>query len=313
MIIVVRDEEEFLRENLLYHRSLGVAGAYVFLDHSTDRSLEIARSLPWVRVEERPRERGTHVTDLLRTCVRETLGRARADGFDWLLSIDADEFAAAGAPGADWRGRVRRRSPEDDPHLTRMLERVGPEVEIVRLTTRELVPRRGRRPHRFWEQVLFQRGAGVRRRIRDAAEGRRRLVRWFGHQEGKTIVRTTAEVEPVTAHDWRPAASRGGAGVLREQPGGWVYHYALTSPDHWLRKYRAIADSPDFWPSGAPQRFPKIAWKRLAAELPEPEAAAYFERVIALAGWRILAARLLGQVTVDHTVREAVGGVVNHQ
>lgn len=97
MVLCVRNEEDFLLANLLYHRALGVERAYVYLDRCTDRSVELASRLAGVRlIEAAPAERARfeYVGDFQAACMTHALGLARAEGFAWLLAVDADEFAS---------------------------------------------------------------------------------------------------------------------------------------------------------------------------------------------------------------------------
>ena len=94
MATCVRDEEEFLAANLTYHHAIGVSRAYVFLDRCIDSTPEIVRSFPWARAipEDRDDELA-HLTSYLNQCANQALDLAREEGFEWLLHLDADEFA----------------------------------------------------------------------------------------------------------------------------------------------------------------------------------------------------------------------------
>jgi glycosyltransferase involved in cell wall biosynthesis len=96
-LMVVRDEAEILRENLLYHLALGLDEIYV-LDHcSTDGTVDLLRDFaghPRVRVfvERRPKfDQEAYVNFLL--------DRALAGaGADWIFALDADEFLGLSKP-----------------------------------------------------------------------------------------------------------------------------------------------------------------------------------------------------------------------
>ena len=94
LVLVVRDEERFLADNLRHHRALGVSRFYIYLDRCADRSPEMARACEAAEVIERDRRPEEAFMSQYQTAVlADALGRARRDGFDWLLHVDADEFA----------------------------------------------------------------------------------------------------------------------------------------------------------------------------------------------------------------------------
>lgn len=288
MVQCVRDEEEFIGANLAYHHRLGVRRAYLFLDRCTDATERIARSFPWVDVCQRPRTaHDEFLGTYLARCADMALAKARAEGFDWLLHVDADEFAS-GDDRPDlvrWmamRLPARRDRPSEGVgSLTAMLSRVQPRTEMVVLPTREVVPQVLPPDAPFWKLEHFQIRGAMRRRLLDPGTGEIREIRhWLGHELGKSIVRTAADVCAVNSHSWR---RRQGTTALLSEQHGFHYHYVLVSAAHWLKKYRRLAEYPDHWErDGGAVRFPKQAWKLAAPRFSPAEAAAYYEKWVAL-------------------------------
>jgi hypothetical protein len=50
--LCVRNEDRFLRENLLYHHAVGVEKVFLFADRCSDQTVSTALSFPWVEVYE---------------------------------------------------------------------------------------------------------------------------------------------------------------------------------------------------------------------------------------------------------------------
>lgn len=95
--MVVRDEAEILRENLLYHLALGIDEIHV-LDHcSADGTVDVLREFaehPRVRifVEHRPKfDQEAYVNVLLERALAGV-------GADWIFTLDADEFLGLSKP-----------------------------------------------------------------------------------------------------------------------------------------------------------------------------------------------------------------------
>ena len=99
LVMTVRDEVEFLRQNLLYHQFLGAETAYVYDDGSTDGTADSVADLPFVRVaptvspDALPPEDRTdasadeperYVTSRQNMNTIDAMRRARADGMTWL-------------------------------------------------------------------------------------------------------------------------------------------------------------------------------------------------------------------------------------
>jgi len=287
MAMCVRDEAELLAANLLYHRALGVERAYVFLDRCTDGSEQIAASMPWVRairLDPADTERFEYVPDLHRVCFDRALELAREEGYQWLLILDADEFAFGDNAPAEPAGQT---SALLRGNLPAMLSRVDRHTQQVRLRPKEVVPAALGEQAPFWQQHFFQDSCGFEREILDPVSGEVR--KWSGllaHPWGKSIVRTSADIQSFGSHRWvtnqgrflpqRPASS-----PLEQEEHGFHYHFVFTTRKHWREKYRKLAHEPEVWYFGGPVEYTKQCWKRAVTSLNDKDLTADFERWVA--------------------------------
>jgi len=149
MLTCVRNEAKWLPAFLEYHHAIGVERAYVYCDRCTDGSEAIARSYPWVqvfRIDAEQVARFSYISDIHCACMSHSLALARQEGFDWLMILDADEFACGNNPGATALDRAL---------LLPMLIDAKPETVQIRLLTREVVPMRVPAGTPFWQQRYF--------------------------------------------------------------------------------------------------------------------------------------------------------------
>jgi hypothetical protein len=276
MIMCVQDEELFLAANLAYHHLLGVERAYVYLDRCGPATRSILARFAWVCPIDRPC-REEHLVLHQMACADDALQRARAEGFEWLLHLDADEFAMA-----DLADRL------DDTvgSLPAKLADVSAGTVMVRFRTREVVPLRGMEKEPFWKLVYFQSGGVIERDLLDPCTGEmKRLRRWLGHDRGKSAVRTTADVQAADSHEWtenqrRPLPRKI---PLPSEDHGFCHHFVVVSAEHWQEKYRKLAQvDPPNWPRGRPVDFPKQSWKEASLRMSRVEAERYFDRWVAL-------------------------------
>ena len=301
LALVARDEERFLAANLAYHRALGVSRAYVHLDRCTDDSEAIARRFEaggFATVLPSDRDAGeTYMSEYQVRCLDDALRRARADGLDWLMHVDADEFAwgdnpagpldaiarLVGRGGGTASGGQRLRRQGD---LRRMVRRAatlgrlrgGGRIDQVIMRTVEVVPTPLQDDEDFRHLHWFQDGGVLPREILDPGDGEvKTLDHWLGGRRGKSLVRCAADVVPRSAHDW----SLAGGGDPVTARAGLHYHYVVADAAHWLEKYRKFSEYPEVWEKGKPVRFPKQAWKQASVRMTDDEAAAYFARWVA--------------------------------
>jgi hypothetical protein len=136
MTLLLRDEEDIVRENLDFHLAQGVERVIVTDNGSQDRTLEILREYEArgeVRLALEPTDdysQGRWVTRMARI--------AAAEGADWVINSDADEF---------WWPRVGT--------LGSTFERLADEVGVVVAHRTNFVPRpEDGRP--FWERMTLR-------------------------------------------------------------------------------------------------------------------------------------------------------------
>ena len=319
MVLTVRDQERFLAANLAYHRAMGVSRAYVFLDRCTDASPRIAQSFPWVRTLDHDRRPDDTFTRTYQSrCADMALELARTEGFEWLMFVDPDEFAfGQWLPGrlrrlAERRPWRRKPRPEVVGSLPRMLERVGPTTEQVRMPPKEVVPTPLAEGEPFWKLHYFQDRGVLERPILVPTTGEiRRLNRWIGYRRNaKSIVRTSADVRAADSHRWTRSQSIADAKTddIPTEYHGSVYHFVVVNAAHWREKYLKVADLPNHWLTGRPVQFPKQAWKEASLLLSEAEARAYYDRWIVFHPRQLLWPRLRGHVVHSTVVETVVAG-----
>jgi glycosyltransferase involved in cell wall biosynthesis len=137
MTLLVRDEQDIVRENLDFHLAQGVDEVIVTDNGSEDGTVEILREYEArgsVRVVLEPSDdyaQGRWVTRMARLAAAE-------HGADWVINNDADEF---------WWPRAGT--------LKSRLDALGPEVGLLVAHRKNFVPRpEDERP--FWERMTLR-------------------------------------------------------------------------------------------------------------------------------------------------------------
>lgn len=301
LVACVRDEADALPAFLAHHAALGVGRAYLYLDRCGDRSRDVLRSHPWVETIVGDRDAPDESLERFQLrCADDALARARAEGVEWLLFIDADEFA--------WGGALDAPGPATEAgSLLRLLGDVAPQTEAVVLRTLEVVPRVTPPGTPFWRVDGALDGSLLVRDVLDPTSSTMvRLARPLGHFLGKSIVRVAADAQAYSAHRWtrRQDAFPPAWIPLREEERGCHFHYVVRDAAHWHDKYRKLAIDPDGWLRGGEMEFPKRAWKRAAAAMSRAEAEAYFATWVAVPDATIADAVARGIVTpTPHVAR----------
>ncbi len=256
MVMIVRNEARFLRAHLAYHHMAGIDRCYLFLHDCTDDSEQIAREFSWVKIVRLSGslpESLNYISEIHRLAMDRALGWARDDGVDWLLIIDADEFACALSFGD--------RKPDDPCHehdLHSLFDAIDEEVIQVKLTTKELLPQQLLMQDPFYENNVFIRSEKFQRTIRDAKGAERVIWKGFlGHAQGQSFVRVNAPVRAYDSHRWTimqelPIGKRPVYIPLPSVERGWHAHFYLASTNHWMEKFTKHNRFPMHWPGENP-------------------------------------------------------------
>jgi hypothetical protein len=265
LAVTVKNERQLLRPNLLYHHYLGVDAVFVFSDATTDDTLESLGELPFVRVcpsvppggaADRPgfetlvKKASLHHT--ARQCLNAAFAMAAAkqEGFDWMVSLDADELICLDFHTAEKGG------------LADYLGSVDKEIAQVRFQTLEVVQHRLEYENVFARETLFKRNSpDIRRRIYDPFKKKTWTKRGFyGHNQGKSAVRLTARAIPRTVHSFMGADGRE-LNTLKEK---FLLHYYCYCFSDFIKKFENFKNRPDTFLGGQAVAYvPKLLWRDL--------------------------------------------------
>ncbi|HMP91167.1 MAG TPA: glycosyltransferase family 2 protein [Kiritimatiellia bacterium] len=255
---------------IAYHQAMGVRRFFLYLDRCPKVTVDRIATLPGVECHIADRDTNTDNIINQLACADHALQRCRKLGIDWLLHIDVDEFAC----GDDETGS-----------LTNLLDKAPDDIEQIILRTRETIPTPVSSPWNFWEQHAVWSETPPSRMILDPRTNQAvNVTRTLGHQQGKSLVRTSAPVQAGNSHRWTRYTGKQ-LPPLVDIPTlclGEHIHFHLFSPEQWLEKYRAFDADKPFWPRGNSKPFPKQAWTELASRIDLPEAIAYYRAWISI-------------------------------
>jgi hypothetical protein len=295
MFMCIHNEERFLEAHLRYHHALGVVRAYVFLDRCDDCSLQIARSFRWVEpviVDDRLHTISPFYTDLFRVCADHARRMACAEGFDWLLCCDVDEFVFANHQSLvqDRDFDLTHISLETIlrvGHLPSMLAAAASATEAIFLKSWNVIPARLAHQAPFWKQQFFPGRAPWRPSVCDPLTGQTSDIEKQLASRGKSIVRTSADIQCITSHEWVRAQgfsySRRPADIpIPTTTQGFLYHFYISDARHWREKYQKLSRELTVWHSGDPVNFSKQCGKRASAVLSDEEIELYLNEWVYL-------------------------------
>lgn len=295
MFMCIHNEERFLDAHLRYHRALGVSRAYVFLDRCDDSSLQIAQSFRWVEpivVDDRLHSISPFYSDLFRVCADHARRMTHAEGFDWLLCCDVDEFVFANYQSSirDWDSDLTHISLETilrSGHLPSMLVSVSPRTEAIFLESWNIIPARSVHQAPFWKQQFFPCRAPWHPRICDPLTGQMSDIEEPLASRGKSIVRTSADIQCMDSHGWVRSQgfsySKRPANIpIPTEARGFLYHFYITDARHWREKYQKLSRELTVWHWGNPVGFSKQCGKRASAVLSDEEIELYLNEWVYL-------------------------------
>ncbi len=287
LVITVKNEERILRNNFLYHYQIGVDKIFVYFDGSTDFGRESVSDLKFVEVADSvsikdyyeyefldkfTSQGGNHHT--ARQCLNtfDASQKAEKEGFDWLISIDADELVAS--------------SENDISNLKSFFSNIGPSVDAVNFKVKEVLQAKKRYNNVFAEETRFKTirsfkrySENIFRTFHDPSDGKyRKFVYWYGHNSGKSAIRLNRGIIPVNPHRYM----KKNGGELHIKSLGLVLHYHAYDAADFIKKYKNFEKHPNNYLSGKKVEDIKLLFISVVnrSGLNEIELEDYFEKFL---------------------------------
>lgn len=201
-VMTVRNEHDLLRNNILFHRLVGIDRFYIYLDHPTDSSARTVGDLDCVSInhsrlpnwltqqevsnaDHLSRRFHTHHTARQLINCHDAVRRAREEGVQWLVSIDPDELISLDDQF------VRARCLAD------YLSQLPQSVETVTFPANEVLSTRNAYQNVFAEEVRFKRRYGYGEGLRaNSGEAPYRPEWHVSPLKGSEYTRKVKELDP---------------------------------------------------------------------------------------------------------------------
>jgi hypothetical protein len=249
LVITAKNEERLLRQNLLYHRAIGVYRAFVYFDNTTDRGKESIADLDFVKTEDSvPTEKYTHLDALkkftsqakehhtARQCLNtfDALQQCQQEGIDWLISIDADELVCTDI---------------DEPsQLSSFFKNIDGDVDVVYFNTLEAVQRQLMYDRVFEDESLFkvQRSGYFKKLFNPFTNSKQKFSWWYGQTMGKGAMRVQGKLIPHNVHRYKNSNGK----EIKSLKKGFVLHYHAYDAQDFIKKFKNFSDHPNTFLSG---------------------------------------------------------------
>lgn len=269
IVITVKNEARLLRQNLLYHLRIGIDMIFVYFDHTTDSTPDTIKDIKQVKTNtsvspkkysDKPylKKFWTNAEEhhTARQCLNtyDALQQCKQEGFDWLISLDADELFVTGMNGKE---------PLSDFFTTETANK----YDIIQLPTLEVVNRKMAYANVMAEETLFKKQKNfaskfdqLYRKIYNPYTKKFMTTSyWLGHTMGKAAINVQSDVIPYNVHRYQ--LRNGNKPTIKTA--GNILHYHLYDFEDFLKKYDNFKDHPDTFLSGNRIETLKSLWIKL--------------------------------------------------
>lgn len=255
IVLTVKNEERILRQNVQYHKAIGAEHIFIYFDNTTDQGKASIADLSYVTVQDsvtvqpfinnKDLEKFTtkaaeHHT--ARQCLNtfHALKTSEKLGYDWLISIDADELICT--------------SVQAPSNLAAFFNEIPKETDLVSFKTRESLSRRATYSNVFAEETLFKTQPFFGHRFKNIYKNiynpftktNERYSYWFGQHLGKAAIRTNRNVIPKNVHRYQKSTGK----MLHKTEKGLVLHYHAYDADDFIKKFTNFSNRPNTFLSG---------------------------------------------------------------
>jgi len=255
LVLTVKNEARLLRDNLRYHRAIGVDHIFVYFDGTTDLGKESISDLDFVTIsnsvtantyqsmkflEKFTSKASEHHT--ARQCLNtyDALMQCKVKGYDWLLSLDADELLCTHG--------------DQISDLAAFFSSVPNVIDVVTFQTREVLTRQLAYTNVFAEETLFKTQPSFGGRFQNIykelynpfTHNQERYSYWYGQHLGKAAIRVSSGLIPHNVHRYR---HKDGSKPAQVQA-GFVLHYHIYDATDFIKKFTNFSNRPDTYLSG---------------------------------------------------------------
>lgn len=276
LVLTVKNEARLLRQNLLYHLAIGVEKIFVYFDGTTDDGKEQIDDLPNVVIQDSvSAKKYVHLPYLekfwsnaqkhhtARQCLNtfDALKQCEALGFEWLISLDADEVL------------VPDISNEKD--IRHFFSKIPEATDIVRFKTFEVIGRKEVYQNVIAEETWFKTQKNFKShfdnifiKIENPYSGKNiRSSFWLGHTMGKSAIRTKRNIIPKNVH--RYSTISGTSPTIANK--GYLLHYHLYDFPDFVKKYENFKNRATTYLSGNNIDSLKSLWIRMINDQEQTE------------------------------------------
>ncbi len=255
LILTVRNEERLLRQNLLYHRAIGVEKVYVYFDKTTDAGKESIKDFPFVEMSDSvPASNFLQLSYLkkftsqanehhtARQCLNtfDASVKAEKEGFNWLISLDADELITTGI--------------EKISNLEFFFSQISADYNAVKFPVREVLQAKKYYLNVFAEETRFKSRPRFKRyfqnifkRFHNPVTGKHeKYIYWYGHHVGKMAIRLNKGLIPFNVHRFTNHRGEKPNTVVK----GLLLHYHSYDATDFVKKYKNFSSHPSTYLSG---------------------------------------------------------------
>ncbi|WP_313113736.1 glycosyltransferase family 2 protein [Aequorivita sediminis] len=249
LVITVKNEVRLLRNNLLYHKVIGVDKVFVYFDNTTDSGRESVADLDFVQtsnsvaadkyvslpyLKKFTSQAAQHHT--ARQCLNtyDAQQKCKEEGIDWLISIDADELICTDL--------------QKQSDLKSFFNTIPKGTELVDFTTLEVLQQKESYTNVFAEESNFKVNKQVfYLPIRNPfTKSKQKFPWWYGHTMGKSAVCVGANLIPHNVHRYKHIDGTSPKRVVK----GNVLHYHAYDAEDFIKKFTNFSDRPDVFLSG---------------------------------------------------------------
>ena len=254
VVLTVKNEARLLRDNVLYHHAIGADKVFVYFDNTTDDGKECIKDLPFISVQDSvPAQKYIHLTYLdkftskaeahhtARQCLNtfDAMQQSQKLGYDWLISIDADELI-----GTDLN---------EVSNLKTFFKAVPDSIDVVNFKVYEVLQRQVGYTNVFKLETLFKSQRSFKRRSERVfkyiynpfTNERLKFSFWYGQHLGKGAIRLNTNVIPHNVHRYKRI--NGKAAILEA---GFVLHYHAFDAVDFIKKFTNFKNRPNTFLSG---------------------------------------------------------------